>query len=101
MVSTLKTFRPQFGMKTMLWTVLLIACVIAAYRSGYRAGFVQGENYRKSVGITYVKAYNVGDLVTFDPATTSDLRYADDLIRELCKDVLPKTWQEQGGAATL
>jgi len=97
----LKGCRPQFGLRTILWIMLLIASVITAYQRGYRTGFFQGENYRNSVGVPYIKPYPVADLVTFDPATTSNLRYADDLIGDLCKEVLPNTWVEQGGQATV
>ena len=97
----MKFFRPQFGVKSLLWVMLLMAAVITAYRSGFRAGFVQGENYRNSVGATFPKAYNVADLVSFDPATTSALRYAEELIHDLCLNVLPKTWQVEGGPANV
>lgn len=97
----LSQFRPQFTLRTILWTMFLVAAVIVAYKRGFQVGFLQGENFRNAVSIAYVKAYNIADLVTFDPATTSDLLYADDLKRDICNDVLPNTWTERGGPATL
>ena len=105
----LKQLRPQFGIKTLLWIVLLISVAITAYQRasttayqrGFQAGVIYGENQRSFVGTTYSKAYKVADLVTFDPRSESNLTYANDLMRELCKDVLPRTWADQGGAAAL
>lgn len=93
--------RPQFRLQSLLWVMVLIAVAITAYKSGYRTGFVRGENHRRSVGESYAKAYHIADLVSFNPATTSDLLYADDLVRDLCQKVLPRTWQEQGGKASI
>src|SRR4051794_7412769 len=101
--------RPQFSLKSIMWVILLIAVAIAAhqrasttaYQRGYRAGIVEGENHRQVVGDTYAKAYKVTDLVTFDPRSESNQNYANDLICELRKDVLPRTWVDQGGAAAL
>ena len=93
-------FRPQFSLRTILWMMVVVAAAISAYRSGYIAGLVEAENRRKSVG-TYAKAYNVADLVAFDPTATSELDYAYALIQDLRRDVLPKSWNEQGGPATL
>jgi hypothetical protein len=89
--------------------MLLIAVAITAYQRGsttayqrgFREGVIHGENQRSLVGTTYAKAYKVADLVKFDPRAESDLTYANELMRELCNDVLPRTWQDQGGAAAL
>lgn len=101
--------RPQFSLKSVLWIMLLIAvaitayqrAAITAYQRGFQAGVIHAVNQRHFVGSTYAKAYQVTDLVTFDPRSESDLTYANDLMHELCNDVLPRTWQDQGGAATL
>jgi hypothetical protein len=98
-MSSLRLSR-QFRLSSLLWLMVVIGVGLAAYRWGFQTGLVEGVRHRRWVGTTYAKAYDVSDLVEIKP-NESDLRYAEDLCRDLTKKVLPRTWQEEGGAAAI
>jgi hypothetical protein len=90
----------QFSMRSILWLMLCVAVGFAAYRRGFDDGFADGANSRHHVGETYVKAYHVADLmlpILANGKTTS--LDSERLIRDITANVLPNTWNENGGQA--
>lgn len=84
-----------------MWLTFAVAVGLSGYRWGYHAGTAKMAKYRQQVGIPYAKAYNVADLVEPAPPEGPQRVFAGELIRDICRDVLPRTWTKSGGTATI
>lgn len=89
----------QFSLRTVLWTTLCIAIGFGAYRCGFNAGVTAGIEQRYRVGWVYAKLYQVSDLLNRSKGDSDEK--ADLLVKSITGEVLPKTWQQNGGGASI
>ena len=91
----------QFSIQTFFWIVLVVSVGLVAYRRGYDVGFANLANQRSIVGNTITVAYAVGDVVPM--RTVNGVQEPDfgGLIEDLTEEVLPNTWIESGGGASV
>jgi hypothetical protein len=97
----------QFSLRTVLWVMLVIGVGLTAHRRGYDAGHKtgfasgvnEGLNRRRVVGQSYAKVYSVTELLGDADANSTASVTGEDLVRDLCATVLPRTWSQQGGNA--
>lgn len=98
--------RIQFSLRSILWLMLCIAVAFAANRrgfdKGFARGFADGANSREHVGITFAKVYYVEDFLWPELENGKPVSlYSEALIRDLTANVLPNTWQKNGGDAAI
>ena len=91
----------QFRLQSILWLMLCIAIGLGTYWRGYQAGLADKANQRSQVGSMYVKVYNVADVVPVQETNASVAADLKGLAREICGQVLPNTWTENGGNASV
>jgi hypothetical protein len=91
----------QFRLQTILWLMLLIAVGLGTYWRGYQAGRADLANQRTEVGSMYVKVYNVADVMPTQKSTSGIAADLKGLAREICSQVLPNTWEMNGGTASV
>jgi hypothetical protein len=95
-------WRPRFRLASLLWLMLCIALAIGMYRCGYQTGHDDALNQRTFMGTTNVRVYEVASIVPMNPgingAVIADF---DSLMSDLKKEVLPYTWDDRGGGATM
>lgn len=98
----------QFSLRTLLWTFLSISLGLAAYRRGLtvgeQAGFQKGEEawlLKEANSNWRQKGYRVADL--FEPGKDAKDQQlsADALISSIEADVLPSSWDKNGGGGTI
>ena len=92
----------QFSLRTCLWLMLCIALSFGAYRWGFDKGFTEGANQRSQVGTAFAKVYQVEDLLLPSLAQgKAGALSADPLVHDIRANVLPNTWNQNGGAASI
>jgi hypothetical protein len=102
MSETFRPWRPRFRLASLLWLMLCVALTIGMYRYGYQSGHEDALNQRAFVGTTNPRIYEVAKIVPMKPGTGGGvIADFDSLMADLKKEVLPYTWDDQGGAATM
>ena len=92
----------QYRLRSILWLLVCVAVGFAAYRRGFDDGFVDGANSRAYVGQAYLMAYYVKDLLPQKPLNGKPVETSSDsLIQEITTNVLPNTWDKNGGQAVI
>jgi hypothetical protein len=82
--------------------MLCVALTIGMYRYGDQVGREDALNQRTFVGTTNARVYEVAKIVPMKPGTGGGvIADFDSLMDDLKKEVLPYTWDDQGGAATM
>ncbi|HUE72414.1 MAG TPA: hypothetical protein VMP01_16130 [Pirellulaceae bacterium] len=90
-------WRPRFRLASLLWLMLCVALAIGMYRYGYEVGHEDALNQRTFVGNVNPRVYEVSQIVTLKPAGGGVIADFDSLMSDLKKEVLPYTWDDQGG----
>jgi hypothetical protein len=93
------TKRLQFQLRTVFWLMLCLAIGLGAYRLGFDTGFREGSGRRRPA--IYTKVYDVGHLVRMKRVGGEVVPDCDILIEQIRKNVLPDTWVEHGGQASI
>ena len=89
-----------FRLASLLWLMLCVALAIGMYRYGYQVGHEDALNTRTFVGKTHARVYDVSEIIS--PAVTGSSAYDfDPLMRQFQSEVLPNTWDGNGGTATM
>jgi hypothetical protein len=91
----------QFSLRTVFWVTLCAAIGIVAYRRGYEAGFSEQANQRFSVVNPVLRVYYVSDVVPMKHSQGPNQPDYAQLIEGLKREVLPNTWVDRGGAASV
>ena len=98
----------QFSLRTMLWIFLSIALGLAAYRRGLtvgeQVGFQKGEEawLMKEPNLNWVqKVYRVTDLLEPETSPGDSQRRADLLVSSIEADILPSSWDKNGGGGRI
>jgi len=91
----------QFRLRTLLWLMLCIVIGFGAYRQGFERGADVRLSQRQEVGQTTTVVYNVSDVLPMTRTKTGVIVDFDGLIRDMEKNVLPRTWNSSGGEASL
>lgn len=102
MSETSRSWRPRFRLASLLWLMLCVALTLGTYRWAYQRGREDALAQRTFVGRTHPRVYYVQDAMPM-PATQSGgvVLNFDSIIGDLTKEVLPNTWEESGGSATV
>src|SRR4029453_10931149 len=90
----------QFRLQSILWLMLCIAIGLGTYWRGYQAGLADKANQRSQVGSMYVKVYNWAAVVPNQKSNSSIAADLKGLARDICSQVLPNTWEMNGGNAS-
>jgi len=98
MADTARSSWLQFSLRTLLWIMLCVAIGIAAYRRGFEAGTTDAINKRRLVVNPQFRVYDLTEIVRSGPRGQADL---DILVSDLTAKVLPNTWVDRGGAASI
>ena len=91
----------QFRLRTLLWLMLCIVIGFGAYRQGFERGADVRFSQRQEVGLTTTVAYNVSDVLPMTKTKSGVIVDFDWLIRDMEKNVLPRTWNSNGGEASI
>ena len=96
----------RFSLKSILFLALFAAMVFGAFQYGHRLGYGEGERdgYASGVGAkVYPVVYRVSDLVVSDSGGPDTKQFAlyDELVNAIQKNVAPKTWESEGGPASM
>ena len=89
----------QFRLRTLLWLMLCIVIGLGAYRAGFENGYADRVDQRQEVGKTFTASYDVSDVIPCRRTNTGVIVDFDSLIRDVTKNVLPNTWEFNGGEA--
>ncbi len=96
-------WRPRFRLASLLWLTLCVALTIGTYRWAYQSGREDALAQRTFVGRTHARVYYLQDVMPM-PAKGSGTGVVldfDSIIGDLQREVLPNTWEESGGSATV
>ena len=103
MSETSRWWRPRFRLASLLWLMLCVALSIGTYRWAYESGREDALAQRTFVGRTHARVYDLRDVMPL-PATASGTGVVidfDSVMLDLKKEVLPNTWEDSGGSATM
>jgi hypothetical protein len=96
-------WRPRFRLASLLWLMLCVALTIGTYRWAYESGREDALAQRTFVGRTHNRVYDLQDVMPMPPLPASGgvVLDFDAVMQDLQKDVLPNTWEKNGGSATM
>jgi hypothetical protein len=89
----------QFGLGTLLLSVLFLSCVLSAWRTGYRSGY-RAKEEEIAENTPHVVTYDVADLVRNNRAVPSEASVAI-LIELIESTVEPRSWERVGGPGSI
>jgi hypothetical protein len=102
MSETSRRWRPRFRLASLLWLMLCVA-LIGTYRWAYERGREEALAQRTFVGRMHNRVYYLQDVMPMPPPSASGgvVLDFDAAMQDLQKDVLPNTWEKNGGSATM
>lgn len=103
MSQTPRPWRPRFRLASLLWLMLCVALTIGTYRWAYQRGREDALALRTFVGRTHARVYDLKDVMLMPASTTGGgvVLNFDSVMKDLKKEVLPNTWEDAGGSATM
>jgi len=89
----------QLSLRTILWIMLCVGLGFGMYRQGFQAG----RNYKEpppAPAIGYAQVYYIEDLLDSGLYESSRQGF-DDIRQQVTTNVLPASWTENGGKASV
>ncbi len=103
MSEAFRWWRPRFRVASLLWLMLCVALTLGTYRWAYENGREDALAQRTFVGRTHPRVYYVQDAIPMPAARAGGgvVLDFDSIIGDLQREVLPNTWERNGGSATV